>query len=356
MAIEIDAGSVEIESSTDTVEEVQEALGSAIEIEESPSADEGEAPEEKETTPAATEETEEETPEAGETTTEEETEQTEEEEEAEEKKEAKPKAADTIPRSRLNKEIARRKELERQLREKSASSTEKETAPTETEPQSFSGKPEPKIEDFVSNDKYPDPYATFTKEHGKWVREETMAEIAQQQEQQAAENERKALVANFTKAMKDTVKRLADYNDVIEENADVQISGPMQLRIYKSAIGPDLLYHLAKNPDEAAEIFDMDSDDQIAAMVELETRIKGEIKASHKATAGESETSESTPPKKTVPPKKVVSKAPVPPSRLKPAGPGPKSLEELAGPTDRVGVDLEFNPEYERAWKAQRKT
>src|SRR3990167_7087301 len=337
MATQIDSGDVEIESSTDTVEQVQEALGSAIEIEESPSAEEAETPPAKPSKEAKTEDAEEEATESGETTTEEETEQTEEEEQAEEKKEAKPKAADTIPRARLNKEIARRKDLERQLREKSASSTEKETTPTETEPQSFSGKPEPKIEDFVNNDKYPDPYAAFTKEHGKWVREETMAEIAQQQEQRAAENERKALVGNFTKAMKDTVKRLPDYNDVIEENADVQISGPMRLRIYKSAIGPDLLYHLAKNPDEAADIFDMDADDQIAAMVEIETRIKGEIKTGKKTVAEETE-----PPKKTVPPKKVASKAPEPPNRLKPAGPGPKSLEELAGPTDRVGVDLEF--------------
>ena len=125
MATQIDSGDVEIESSTDTVEQVQEALGSAIEIEESPSAEEAETPAQEAEQPPAkpskeakTEDAEEEATESGETTTEEETEQTEEEEQAEEKKEAKPKAADTIPRARLNKEIARRKDLERQLREK----------------------------------------------------------------------------------------------------------------------------------------------------------------------------------------------------------------------------------------------
>ena len=197
-----DTADIEIESSSDTPEQVAEALGSAVEIDEAPAGEETE----EQSSAAATETSEEAESEAA-VAEGEETEETEEEAEHEpkEKAEAKPKAKiDMVSRSRLNQEIGRRKELQRQLSEKAASrTTEKAEAVSEsTEPQSFSGKAEPRIEDYVNNDKYPDPYAAFTKAHGAWVREETIAEVEHKHQQEAAENERKALVKTFNTAGK----------------------------------------------------------------------------------------------------------------------------------------------------------
>src|SRR3990167_1158669 len=354
MSREVEEADIEIESSSDTPEQVQEALGSAVEINEAPAGEETE----EQSSAAATETSEEAESEAA-VAEGEETEETEEEAEHEpkEKAEAKPKAKiDMVSRSRLNQEIGRRKELQRQLSEKAASrTTEKAEAVSEsTEPQSFSGKAEPRIEDYVNNDKYPDPYAAFTKAHGAWVREETIAEVEHKHQQEAAENERKVLVKTFNTAVKETVQRHPDYSDVVTDS-DVQLSGLMERRIYKSPVGPDMLYHFASNPEAAEEIMSMDADDQVAAMVQLETRIKREIKASAKeAQTEESEDATAVPPKKTVPPKKLASKAPLPPSRLKPNTPVPKTVQELASPVDRSGVDLDYNPEYERQRRAQR--
>ena len=360
------SANVEIETSTDSVEQVKEALGESAEIDDTT---ETETEKEK---PAETESEEEE--ESTETETEtKEGEETEEaaEEEKGEKKEAVTKkpaakpAPNLIPRARLNEEIDRRKKVERELadaRKAKPAATATEVEEESTEPQTFSGKPEPTIESYLGNEKYPDPYAAFTKDHGAWVRAETMAEIAQNQQAEAAERERTTLVSNFNKNVKETEKRHPDYKEVVTDS-QVQLSGFMERRVYKSPIGPDMLLYFAKNPEKAEEICAMDLDDQAAEMVQLEARLRKQIAKAAKTEETEEEAEEEAEeepaktatgkvlPKKT-PTTKTTSTAPEPPKRVKANGPAPKSLEELAGPTDKSGVDIDYNPEYERAVKA----
>ena len=337
---------IEIETSTDSVEEVQEAMGAAVEIEESP-------------LPEATEEQpEEEKP--AEESAEEESEKTDDEEEApevEEKAEEKPvkKAVpQTVPRSRLNEEIRKRKDLEQQLRERREPAAVKAEAPSESnEPQTFSGKPEPKIEDYLDKpDKYPDPYAALIKDHSKWTREETLAEVEANKVQESADAAKAKLVGAFNKHVETAIKeRIPDYTEVVSES-EVQISGLMERRIFKSPYGPDMLYALTQDPDRAAEILAMEIDDQVEAMIELESEIKAAIPAVKKPAGTPPN---GGPPRKPVVPK-TSSSAPPPPSRIKGAGPVPKSERELAGPEDRTGVDIEFSPELERLDRAKKKT
>lgn len=352
---------MEIETSTDTVEQVKEALGAGVEIEDS---SEAATPTEEQDPETPAEEAE---AEAGATA--EETETEEHSEEAEEGKGKKPapkapaKAPVLVPRSRLNQEIQRRKDAETALAAEKAKPPVKETPVEETpdEPQTFSGIAEPKIEDFLGNEKYPDPYAAFTRVHGEWVRKETLAEVDQNKRVEAETAKHNERVAAFKANLKEAKEtRLTDYDDVVN-GSQVQISTFMERRVYKSKVGPDCLYYYVTNPEEAARIMALDVDDQAIAVVELEARIAADIKAGKVASPPEEEAEEAAAPGKQIPKKEIPrkpkgSQAPIPPNRIKPAGPGPKTLQELAGPEDRTGVDLDFNPEYERAVKAGRKT
>ncbi len=337
---------IEIETSTDTVEEVKEALGATVEIEES---EEVETPAPKK--PAKVDppaESEEEEP-AAEVDTEEES------EEEEETPAPKKQVPQTVPRARLNEEIRKRKALEAQLAAKGEPKDETPAA-EETRPETFSGKPEPQEAEFmVGVDQY-DPAAVNKAlgEHRKalraWDREEARAEAAyekQLEDQKRIQDER---TENFRKTLPATIERLPDYQDVVGAATDVMLSGVMEDFVFASTIGGDLLYHLAQNPDEVSRIASIRTmRGQNAEMEKLETELLAAI--------GEPEEEEETPKAKTPPPlKKTISRTPPPPSRIKPAGPGPKSLQELAGPADRTGIDVEFNPEFERADKARRKT
>lgn len=342
-----------IETSSDTVEEVKAALGQSVEIEEAqPEVKEEKPPAKpKEAKPAKTPEATE--GEVDETATETETE---EKEAIEEKpKKAVPK---TVPLSRLNEEIAKRKALQRQLAEKDETPKEAAEAEEPPPPQNFSGKPEPLIDAFMQGVDAYDPVAVnkaiagYTSAHALWSRAEARAEVAHEEQIKAQEVARLERTKLYRAALPDALKARPDYHDVVNDNKDVEMSQTMTNFMYDSEIGPFLLLHLIENPDALATVLAHPSErKQVRAMEELETAIAAELKGHHEE-AGEAE-----PPKaKPLPPKKTISQAPPPPNRLKPAGPGPKTLQELAGPTERVGVDLDFNPEYERAVKARRGT
>lgn len=329
---------IEIETSTDSVEEVKTALGSTIEIKESQQTEEE---------PAA-EGTEEEGTEAAET----EEETTEETEEAE-TEETKPRKAapKTVPLSRLSQEVNRRKALERRVEElenRKPASTAVEVAENKA-PVTYCGRQKPAIDDFTSKpDKYPDPYAAHADAVGLWYADERDAKRDAETRAAEAAAEREERTAAFRERMPAAKELYPDYDDVCS-GSTVPISFVMQDFAYASDIGPDLFYHLAANPDDAEEIMAIKTNrGQVKAMEELETSLKAEL-------------SDAKPASKTVkpvvvPPKKQVSKAPPPVARLKPAGTGPKTIQELAGPEDRVGIDIDFNPEYEKAVKAKRGT
>ncbi len=342
---------VVIRSTSDSVEQVKEAFGESAEVETTETKQTETTTEKK--PPAKVDKAE---PKADETETEEEPA---EEEPAEEKADAekvKPKKAapETVPRSRLNQEIQRRKDLERQLAEKNREKPEKTETPESTEPKTFSGKPEPTIADFQDNEKYPDPYAALNKATADWVRAETRAEIAEQQRLDAIEAARLERIAPFNQQLKETLKRRPDYQDAVS-GSTVDLSGYMEAFIFDSTIGPDLLLHFAENPEDAEAIVAKGARGQATGMIELETRIKAEIKAGS-SEEEETETEEEKVAAAALPKKKLVSKAPPPVPRLKSAGPQPKTLQELAGPTDNSGIRVQFNPEYEKAAKARRGT
>lgn len=332
---------IEIESSSDTIEQVTEALAKSIEIDESQPDIEEKEEKPPAKPPKAKEEPADEEPAV----------ETEEEEPAEEAavEEEKPKKAPPkhVPLSRLNEEIRKRKAAERRAEAAEASD---EPAPEvkpamEAKPQTYSGLPEPKIEDFTSDpEKYPDPHAAFVKKNGEWNRAEARAEAAFEARQAEAIKARDEEMAGFKKQLPKTLERRPDYTEIVT-GSDVQITTLMEKFVYESEIGPDMLLFFVENPDEAERIRLLRPRSATVAMLELEKQVQAEI--------GEEPAEEK---EKPVVKKSPPSKAPPPISRVKSSGPGPKTLQELAGPVDKVGVDLDFNPDYEKAARAKRRT
>ncbi len=348
---------IEIETSTDTVEQVKAALEPTIEIEESqPEETEAEAKPVVKPAKEAAQETE--------TETEEETEETEEAEESAEEEEetVKPKKAapPTVPRSRLNEEIRKRRDAESRLEEarrsKPAAATKEEPA-EEAKPQFYCGRPKPMIKDFLDDpEKYPDPYASFGDVMGEWHADERDAKREYETRRAEAEEAREAQVAPYKALLPAMLERRPDYLDVVKAS-DVQISAPMQDFCWNSKIGPDIFLHFAENPEVAGEIMAIGTiRGQGRAMDALEAELAAELGVDLDETEEEQPKPKAKTKAAAPPPKKIVtSKAPPPIVPLKPAGKGPKTLQELAGPEDKTGIDIEFNPEYERAVKAQRR-
>lgn len=340
-----------IRSTTDTPEQVKEALGpiSGIRIDDAPETEEEKPPVEGE----------EEAPETDETKTEEEEEAP--AEEGEEDAEAgKPKKKSAVmpvvPRARLNEEIRRRKALERQLAERDEEPAEKtpEKVAAETRPQTYCGRAKPTIDTFTSDPvKYPDPYAAHADAVGEWYADERDAKREFEGRLTAAAKAREEEVALFKATIPETLKRRPDYNDVVS-GSKVEISTLMEKFVYESEIGPDVLLYLVENPDEAERVRNLRPRAQSAEMFALEATLMEEFGIEE----GEEEETP-PPPKKAVagpPLKKSVSKTPPPPSRLKSVGPQVKDLQQLAGTTDRESGRVAYNPAYTAAVKARRGT
>lgn len=355
----------EIESSTDTVEQVKEALGATVEIDDT--APEGDEKPAGDKDPKASKEADE--PEEAESE-----ESSEEKPDKEEKPEGdKPKKKDPppmVPRARLAEEVAKRKAAERKL----ASATREEDPDDEPapeaakEPQFFSGKARPKLADFTKGVDEFDSKAMseatgkFTEAITDWASEEADAKATYRQEQTEIQRAHEARIGDFLERRDALFEAMPESREIIL-GSKAKISPYMEGFVYESEVGAYLLLHFAENPKAAKQISDLRERSQSTAMLELEAKINKDLKAEAGEEGDEDADDESEPaesrviPKKAVPPKKPnVSKAPPPTTRLKTSGPGPKTEAELAGPTDKSGIDLEFNPEYERAVKARRTT
>ncbi|MDE3022975.1 MAG: hypothetical protein KGI54_14145 [Pseudomonadota bacterium] len=64
-----------------------------------------------------------------------------------------------------------------------------------------------------------------------------------------------------------------DYEEVIN-SSEVMVSDPVKMAILESDIGPELLYHLAKNPDEAKRLSSLSPIAAIREIGKLETKLE----------------------------------------------------------------------------------
>jgi len=161
-------------------------------------------------------------------------------------------------------------ELRNELRElKQGSKPAEATQPSQPPPETKAAQPvaeqdkEPQLEDF-------DTYEEWVKEHQAWlVRKETaplrsQVEILQKelererskQQQAELEEKRRAEIEAWEKRIAQAKAKYPDFDEAIEaaDKSGVTVTGAFQQEIHNSEYGPEIAYWLAKHPDEAARI------------------------------------------------------------------------------------------------------
>lgn len=122
--------------------------------------------------------------------------------------------------------------------------------------------------------------------------ETTAQRIAREQQEQAS---RERAQRAFQVKAAEFAKATPDYHEVVEDRS-LPITQVMAEEIRESDIGPELAYHLGKNPHLAQEIAGLSASGQVRRIVQLEARLQ-----SAKDRAGtKSPTNAPPPPPKTV--------------------------------------------------------
>lgn len=151
--------------------------------------------------------------------------------------------------------------LEAQLQAKTGSQpAASTTTPTAQPAVATSGKPKPELKDF-------DSYDTFNEALMDWKLAEQRAADTQAAEARTASEREAAAGVEWNNRVDKVAKEVhPDYEEVMAEAAEMPISQAMNRVIFTMDRGPEVAYHLAKNPDECARIAKLDS---LAAAAEL---------------------------------------------------------------------------------------
>ena len=179
--------------------------------------------------------------------------------------------------------------------------------------------PKPKPEQFSDMFEYAEALAEWTAD--KKIQEQKVKEAAQK-----AEQERQKLLDTWSTRVQDFRAKTPDFDDMVG-SADVVVSNEVRDAIFESDVGPQILYHLAENPDVAKKIQGMTP---IGAL-----RMIGKLEAKFEEPAQPQTQRETT---------VKTSKAPPPISPIK---------ATAGGPVTELDANRQFHGSYQ-SWKAAR--
>ena len=216
-------------------------------------------------------------------------------------------------RQEAERERQARIDLENKVRElESKLSPPAPQEPTEADPK-------PKPEQFSDMFEYAEALAEWTAD--KKIQEQKVKEAAQK-----AEQERQKLLDTWSTRVQDFRAKTPDFDDMVG-SADVVVSNEVRDAIFESDVGPQILYHLAENPDVAKKIQSMTP---IGAL-----RMIGKLEAKFEEPAQPQTQRETT---------VKTSKAPPPISPIK---------ATAGGPVTELDANRQFHGSYQ-SWKAAR--
>jgi len=86
--------------------------------------------------------------------------------------------------------------------------------------------------------------------------EKRMSEIETRKQAEQQQNEKKQVIDSFVKRVEAAKASLPDFDEMVG-SADVTVSNEVRDAIWESDVGPQILYHLAENPDVAEKLKSM---------------------------------------------------------------------------------------------------
>lgn len=144
-------------------------------------------------------------------------------------------------REEARKEREAREALEARLKE-----VESRSAPQEA-PKADNGEPQP--------NQFTDMYE-YAKALTDYQVEKRMSEIEIRKQAEQQQNEKKQVIDSFVKRVEAAKASLPDFDEMVG-SADVTVSNEVRDAIWESDVGPQILYHLAENPDVAEKLKSM---------------------------------------------------------------------------------------------------
>lgn len=212
---------------------------------------------------------------------------------------------------------AERERQARQELETKVAELESKLKPTPVEP--VEADPKPKPEQFNDMFEYAEALADWTAD--KRFKEERAKEAAQKVEQ-----ERQKTMETWSNRVQDFRSKTPDFDDMVG-SADVTVSNEVRDAIFESDVGPQILYHLAENPDVAKKLQSMTAIGALRAIGKLEAKFEQpDVKPAARETAVKT------------------SKAPPPINPIK---------ASANGPVTELDDNRQFHGSYQ-AWKAAR--
>ncbi len=116
----------------------------------------------------------------------------------------------------------------------------------------------------------------------EWTADKKLRERDQQEMARKAQEEQNRLRQQFAQRLEAAKQELPDYDEMIA-SSDVSVSQPVTDAIIESDVGPQILYHLAENPDFARALADKSIAAQLRAIGRLEAQFEKAEKPAPKA-------------------------------------------------------------------------
>jgi len=162
-------------------------------------------------------------------------------------------------RQEAERERQARVELENKVKELEGKLSPPPQEPTEADPK-------PKPEQFSDMFEYAEALSEWTAD--KRIREEKAKEAAQR-----AEQERQKTMDTWSNRVNDFRSKTPDFDEMVG-SADVVVSNEVRDAIFESDVGPQILYHLAENPDVAKKLQGMTAIGALRMIGKLEAKFE----------------------------------------------------------------------------------
>jgi hypothetical protein len=139
------------------------------------------------------------------------------------------------------------------------------------------GDSKPRADDFDSHEEYVEALAD-------WKVNQRLQEMEQNQKKSSAQTEYRRRVDTLQAKVKEFSEKHSDFAELVDEVGDIPMSPAVQELILDSENGPELMYELAKDPEEYQRICSLAPLAAARAMGKFESRIKIKTETSEKVT------------------------------------------------------------------------
>jgi len=113
----------------------------------------------------------------------------------------------------------------------------------------------------------------YAKALAEYSTEKALSERDRQDAERIANSQREKVIDTWTKRLDAAKASLPDFDDMVQ-SADVAVSNDVRDAILESEVGPQVLYHLAENPEFAKSLSEMTTQKSLRELGKLEARFE----------------------------------------------------------------------------------